>query len=239
MKSTEKNPLSGPGTTQMQGTSQTQSGAEATQGQGEHLTDLARRKVGELAGDLKRKAEESAEDIRQRARSAVDQQKDSAVGGIEGVAHALRSASDDLRERGQPLAAECSRQAADGLESLANWASRRNIDDVTAGVEDFARQRPVAFIGGAMVAGFALARFMKSSSARHYRRTGAYGSYRRHEAYGGMGSGAREPAQARARQAPRGPRHRAAGPPAGRSGTPGASARPGWSATRARSRRPA
>ena len=110
--------------------------------------------------------------MRQRARSAVDQQKEAAVGGIEGVAHALRSASDDLRERGQPLAAEYSRQVADGLESLANWVSRRNIDDVTGGVEDFARQRPVAFIGGAMVAGFALARFMKSSSARRSRTSG-------------------------------------------------------------------
>jgi hypothetical protein len=40
------------------------------------------------------------------------------------------------------------------------------------GVEDFARQRPVAFIGGAMVAGFALARFMKSSSARRSRMSG-------------------------------------------------------------------
>ena len=107
--------------------------------------------------------------MRQRARSAVDQQKEVAIGGIEGVAHALRSASDDLRERGQPLAAEYSRQVADGLESLANWVSRRNVDDVTGGLEDFARQRPVAFIGGAMVAGFALARFMKSSSARRSR----------------------------------------------------------------------
>ena len=86
------------------------------------------------------------------------------------------------------MAAEYSRQVADGLESLANWVARRNIDDVRGGLEGFARQRPVAFIGGAMVAGFALARFMKSSSARPYRRTGAYGSYRRHEAYGGMGS---------------------------------------------------
>ena len=107
--------------------------------------------------------------MRQRARSAVDQQKEVAIGGIEGVAHALRSASDDLRERGQPLAAEYSRQVADGLESMANWVSRRNVDDVTGGLEDFARQRPVAFIGGAMVAGFALARFMKSSSARRSR----------------------------------------------------------------------
>ena len=110
--------------------------------------------------------------MRQRARSAVDQQKEAAVGGIEGMAQALRSASDDLQERGQPVVAEYSRQVADGLESMANWVSRRNVDDLVGGVEDFARQRPVAFIGGAMVAGFALARFMKSSSARRSRTSG-------------------------------------------------------------------
>ena len=107
--------------------------------------------------------------MRERARSAVDHQKDAAVGGIEGVAQALRSASDDLEKRGQRVVAEYSRQVADGLESMANWVDRRNLDDLVGGVEDFARQRPAAFIGGAMVAGFALARFMKSSSARRSR----------------------------------------------------------------------
>jgi hypothetical protein len=166
MANPERNPSDSlPGT----GTTQTQRGAAATQGEGEHLTDRARRKAGELAGELKQKAEDSAEDMRRRAISAVDQQKDAAVGGIEGVAQALRSASDDLRERGQPVAAEYSRQVADGLESMANWVNRRNLDDVVGSVEDFARQRPVAFIGGAVVAGFALARFMKSSSVRRSR----------------------------------------------------------------------
>jgi hypothetical protein len=199
MASHEKNPSDpGAGTTQMQGTTRSESGAEATQKEGEQLTKRARRKAGEFAGDLKRQAEESAEDMRQRALSAVGQQKEAAIGGIEGVAQALRSASDDLRERGQPLAAEYSRQVADGLESLANWVSRRNVDDVTGGLQDFARQRPVAFIGGAMVAGFALARFMKSSSARRsqareheYRRAtaGAYGQPRR-AGYGGASTAA-------------------------------------------------
>jgi hypothetical protein len=159
-------PLSGAGTTHTQGTTKTQSttqtGAEAAQGEGKHLTDRARRKAGEMM----HQAEESARDMGERARSAVDQQKDAAAGRIEGVAQALRSASDDLEHRGQPMVAEYSRQVAEGLESMANWVSRRNIDDLVGGVEDFARQRPVAFMGGAMVAGFALARFMKSSSAR-------------------------------------------------------------------------
>jgi uncharacterized protein YjbJ (UPF0337 family) len=199
MASTEKNPsdpLTDTGTTQMQGATQTQSGAEA-QGEGEHLTERARRKAGELAGDLKRQAEGSAQQVRERARSAVDQQKEAAVGGIEGMAQALRSASDDLQERGQPVVAEYSRQVAAGLESMADWVSRRNLDDLVGGVEDFARQRPVAFIGGAVVAGFALARFMKSSSARRSRTSGyeyagaaagSYGQPRRPE-YGGSSAG--------------------------------------------------
>jgi len=186
-------PVPGVGASQTPGT--TRSGAETAQAEG--LTDRARRNAGELAGDLKRQAEDSAEDVRQRARSAVDHQKEAAVGGIEGMAQALRSASDDLRERGQPVAAEYSRQVADGLDSMANWVSGRNLDDFVGSVEDFARQRPVAFIGGAMVAGFALARFMKSSSARRSRTAGyeyggatagSYGQPRRTD-YGATSTG--------------------------------------------------
>ena len=47
---------------------------------------------------------------------------------------------------------------------------RRKVGDFVDGIEQFARERPVAFLGGAMVAGFALARFMKSSSTRRDRR---------------------------------------------------------------------
>ena len=152
------------------GTNQTRSGTEAAQEKSEHLTDRAREK----AGDLKRQAEETAHGMRDRARSMADQQKHAAAGRVEGVAHALRRASDDLREQGQPMIAEYSRYAAEGLESMAQSIDRRDVDDFVEGVENFARERPVAFLGGAMVAGFALARFMKSSSARRYRRTATH-----------------------------------------------------------------
>jgi hypothetical protein len=149
------------------GTDQTRSATQAAQEQGEHLTDRAREK----AGELKRQAEEAAHGMRDRARSIADQQKHAAAGRVEGIAHALRRASDDLREQGQPMIAEYSRYAAEGLESMAQSLDRRDVDDFVEGVESFARQRPLAFLGGTMVAGFALARFMKSSSARRYRRT--------------------------------------------------------------------
>ena len=98
------------------------------------------------------------------ARSAVDQQKHAAVGQVEGIAHALRTASDELRDQGQPMVAEYSRYAAEGLESMAQSLDRREVGDFVENIEQFARERPVAFIGGAMVAG-SRARFMKSSSA--------------------------------------------------------------------------
>jgi hypothetical protein len=148
-------------------TNQARSASEAAQEQGEHPTDRAREK----AGELKRQAGEVAHGMRDRARSIADQQKHAAAGRVEGIAHALRRASDDLREQGQPTIAEYSRYAAEGLESMAQSLDRRDVDDFVEGVESFARQRPVAFLGGAMVAGFALARFMKSSSARRHQRT--------------------------------------------------------------------
>lgn len=159
MASTGNNPTDpGPGAAK----TETRSATETARREGEHLGERAREK----ADEFKQQAEQQAHGMRDRALSAVDHQKDAAVHRIEGVAHALRSASDDLRGRGQPMVAEYSRHLAEGLESMAGSLSQRNIDDLVGGVEDFARQRPVAFIGGAMVAGFALARFMKSSSAR-------------------------------------------------------------------------
>ncbi|MGH6901390.1 MAG: hypothetical protein ACREIR_01465 [Geminicoccaceae bacterium] len=111
--------------------------------------------------------------MRQRARSAATDQKNVAASRMEGIAHALRTASDDLQTRGQPTFAEYSRHMADGLESMAESLGRRDVDDLVGSVEGFARARPVAFLGGAVVAGFALARFMKSSSMRRHERSTA------------------------------------------------------------------
>jgi hypothetical protein len=145
------------------------SASEALRGTAEQVTD----RIKDKAGELKQEAKETAHDVRQRARSAVDQQKHAAVGQVEGIAHALRTASDELRDQGQPMVAEYSRHAAEGLENMAQSLDRREMGEFVENIEQFARERPVAFIGGAMVAGFALARFMKSSSPRRSRRTGA------------------------------------------------------------------
>jgi hypothetical protein len=152
------------------GNSHTGSGTEAAKENAEHLTE----RVKDRAAGLKRKAEDTVQDMGARARSAADEQKNMAAERVGGVARALRVASDDLRDKGQPMVAEYSRHLAEGLESMAQSLSRRSVDDLVEGIEDFARQRPVAFMGGAMVAGFALARFMKSSAGRRSERGASY-----------------------------------------------------------------
>ena len=142
--------------------SHTGRGMEAAKDNAEHLTE----RVKDRAADLKRQAKDAVHDMSVRARSAADEQKNVAAERVGGVARALRVASDDLHDQGQSLVAGYSRQVAEGLESMAQSFSRRSLGDLVEGVEDFARERPVAVLGGAMVAGFALARFMKSSAGR-------------------------------------------------------------------------
>ena len=99
-------------------------------------------RIKEKAGELKQQAKETAHDVRQRARSAVDEKKHVAVGRVEGIAHALRTASDELRDQGQPMVAEYSRYAAEGLESMAQSLDRREVGDFVENIEQFARERP-------------------------------------------------------------------------------------------------
>jgi hypothetical protein len=139
------------------------------------------------AAEIKAEARHAAEQVKEQVRSGAAKQKDVAVQQMEGWAHALRSASDDLQDRGQDTAASWVRQAAASLERASGGMRERGVDDLIGTVEDFARRQPVAFLGGAVVAGFGLARLMKSSADR--RRTAAAGSGVGESAPAGMRGG--------------------------------------------------
>jgi hypothetical protein len=146
----------------------------------EELVQAARDEAGELgrraratAAEMKEGARGVADDVKEQVRATTAKQKDAAAEQIDGWAHALNTASDDLRDRGQESAAAWIRQAAAGLERASGTMRARDIDDLVGTVEDFARRQPVAFLGGAVVAGFGLARLMKSSADR--RRGSGYG----------------------------------------------------------------
>jgi hypothetical protein len=127
--------------------------------------------------EVARDAREMAHQVKEQAYSTADRQKEAAAQQMGGWAQALRTAADDLRNRGQEMAAAYVGQAADGLERASGTVRARDVDELIGTIEDFARRQPVAFLGGAVVAGFGLARFMRSSADRRRSSAASAGTF--------------------------------------------------------------
>ena len=122
-----------------------------------------RRQASQAADEAKSAAASIAEQARTRLNDIVDQQKAAGADKISGVAKAVHSAAGDLDET-SPQLGRLVRTAADSVERIAEDVRSRDIGEVFNSLADFGRRQPVAFFGGAVVAGFMLARFFKSDA---------------------------------------------------------------------------
>jgi hypothetical protein len=102
---------------------------------------------------------------RQRARSLFETQQHRAADQIEGVAQALHQAAQQLDQQNQGISSYVT-SAADQVERLADTVRTRSLDDIIDQTERFARRQPELFVGGAMLLGLALGRFLRASSDR-------------------------------------------------------------------------
>jgi hypothetical protein len=121
-----------------------------------------KQKVSSEAERAKSKFAEAAAPMKQQAREFADRQRLAGAEQIGGVARAVHGAAEKL-EQDLPFAAEYVRQAAGTIEGAADKLKEQSVDDIAKSIADFARAQPLAFIGGAVLAGFVLARFLKSS----------------------------------------------------------------------------
>jgi len=88
---------------------------------------------------------------------------------VESVAQELRNVGDQLRASGPVgLAAGYVDQAADVVERLGTYLQDADSERLIGDLETIARQNPWGIAAGALVLGFATARFLKTSSARRY-----------------------------------------------------------------------
>ncbi|MBV9077677.1 MAG: hypothetical protein JO048_09350 [Methylobacteriaceae bacterium] len=119
-----------------------------------------------IAGDIASTAVEQGRNLLQNAKGHAtgfaDQRKDDAAQSIADVARSLRESGTGFDDR--PNIAAFVGSAADGLDLLANGIRERSFAEIYAEAETFARERPVAVGIGAALAGFFLARFIKSSA---------------------------------------------------------------------------
>ena len=119
---------------------------------------------GETVAEAKRHAGKLARQAKDQARTFASRQKDRSADRLGSVANALRHTARHLDDEGEDVTAQYVEQAGDSVEWLSTELRDRDIGSLVGAVEDFARRRPVAFFGGAIIGGLILARFLKSTA---------------------------------------------------------------------------
>jgi hypothetical protein len=125
--------------------------------------------VSAVAGEITYAAREKAGQLTGEARAYADQARTAGADNVERLGRAVHEAADQIG-RELPQAAGFIHSAADTLQSASSTLRERSVEEMVAGFSDFARRQPATAFAGSVLAGFALARFLKSSSPRDQRR---------------------------------------------------------------------
>lgn len=141
----------------------------------QQATQQVKRDAQETAQQMKQDAQEAVGKAKEQVKSMLSDQKHAAASQVEGFAQALRKAAEELNAQDQSPVAGYVQRAAEGLDRLGGALREGNMDNLAAQVQDYARRQPGVFLGGAVVAGFLLARFLKSSSPSAHIGAGAQG----------------------------------------------------------------
>ncbi len=121
---------------------------------------------GEAAGvvqDVKTEGAAVVDAAQERAAGFAEEQKEAGAEQADSLARAVHRAADELQGT-SPQIARYVHEAASSVDHLARALRDRSPGELIGGVEDLARRQPVAFFGAAVLAGFALARFARSSA---------------------------------------------------------------------------
>ena len=138
--------------------------AQEAQNKADNVAQEAKAQASQVAETARQEAKDLAKSAEGQARSALSDQKEQAAHELDSVAQAFRTTGQQLRQQEQTALADYSRQIASQVESFSGYIQNRTIDDMLTDAEDFARNQPELFVGGAFALGILAARFFKSSS---------------------------------------------------------------------------
>jgi uncharacterized protein YjbJ (UPF0337 family) len=139
----------------------------------QNLAQDVKEQAKSLAGDAKEQAKDAANQARDHVQNLVGQQKDQAAERLQSLAGALREAGRKLNE-GQQAGdfGQYADRAARQVEKLSTYLRDNDLRGFVRDTETFARRRPEVFLGGTLIAGLMLARFLKASSPGQGRSSG-------------------------------------------------------------------
>jgi len=98
-----------------------------------------------------------------KLKEAVDGQKTAGAEYVGNLADTMRRAAREF-DGDLPIAGVYIRKAASQVESVADSIKTGDFNDLVRGAQSFARRQPTAFLGMAVLAGFGMVRFLKSSA---------------------------------------------------------------------------
>lgn len=116
-----------------------------------------------LVGEVKEKIGEMAEPLKDKAEQIAQDQKEASTGHMRTLATAVHGAAREL-ENGMPKIANVVHDVGDRIERTADDLRSHSMDELFEGFDRYARQQPAIVFGGALMAGFVLTRFLKSSA---------------------------------------------------------------------------
>lgn len=135
----------------------------AAQSSAESLKDGLKETMRTASGAVRDQATQLAQDIGHELRKTGDRQLSSGAEAIRRFARVIDNAARELEEQ-SPTVARSAHEAANRVNWLSDNIGNRNIAELIDTAAQLARTQPVLFLGGSVVAGFALARFLKSSA---------------------------------------------------------------------------
>lgn len=108
-------------------------------------------------------AQEYSRRMGQQGAAAVEQGAGIAADQTRRVAEALHATSENLAKEDQEGLSYYLREAANGLNRFSNRLTQGDVESLLREARDTAKRNPALLLGGAIVAGFLLTRFVKST----------------------------------------------------------------------------
>jgi hypothetical protein len=127
------------------------------------IAEVAKKAAQAAIRAVSAQASEVASNVTDELSATANMEKDRGAAAMRGFAKAIRTAAGELDAQ-SPEIARHFRGAAGSVEDLSDNLRSRSVRDLFTAATDLARNQPAAFFAGAVVAGFALSRFLKSTS---------------------------------------------------------------------------
>ncbi|WP_295886231.1 hypothetical protein [uncultured Thiohalocapsa sp.] len=123
-----------------------------------------RDETAKLGEDVRAAAETGAESLQEQAGAEMQERRFDAAEQVDAFADALRAGVESLRADGHEAMADYWGNAADSAGRFAERIRNKPLAEAWHDTEETVREEPALGFGGAMIAGFMLARFLKSST---------------------------------------------------------------------------